>query len=94
MLAFNLPRPKKVKTPILVLGASKDTVFSPAEVKATARAYNTTADIFNDMAHDMMLDPKWESVAERSSVSAKGLACRVVGRWRLTVGPCWLRRVD
>ena len=72
MLAFNLPRPEEVKTPILVLGASKDTVFSPAEVEATARAYNTKADIFNDMAHDMMLEPKWESVAERISDWLKG----------------------
>jgi len=72
MLAFNLPSPKKVKTPILVLGASKDTVFSPAEIEATARAYNTTAEIYEDMAHDMMLEPKWESVAERISDWLKG----------------------
>lgn len=72
MLAFNLPQPEKVKMPILVLGASKDTAFSPAEVEATARAYNTTADIFNDMAHDVMLEPKWESVAERISGWLKG----------------------
>jgi alpha-beta hydrolase superfamily lysophospholipase len=38
----------------------------------TARAYNTTAEIFQDMAHDMMLEPKWESVAERISVWLKG----------------------
>lgn len=72
MLAFNLPRPERVKTPILVLGASNDTVFSPAEVEATARAYNTTAEIYKDMAHDMMLEPKWESVAERISIWLKG----------------------
>lgn len=74
MLAFNLPRPKKVSTPILVLGASKDTVFSPAEIEATASAYNTTGEIFDEMAHDMMLEPKWESVAERISDWLKGQA--------------------
>lgn len=73
MLAFNLPKPEKVKTPILVLGGSKDAVFSPAEVEATARAYNTTAETFHNMAHVMMLEPKWESVAERISVWLRGL---------------------
>ncbi|MCF8199291.1 MAG: lysophospholipase [Sulfuritalea sp.] len=65
MLAFSLPRPKKVTTPMLVLGAEKDTVFHPEEVRATARAYNTEAEIFEDMAHDMMLEPAWQLVAER-----------------------------
>lgn len=65
MLALNLPRPRLVKTPMLVLGAEKDTVFSPDQVKATARAYNTEAEIFQGMAHDMMLEPAWQAVAER-----------------------------
>ncbi len=65
MLILNLPRPKKVKTPMLVLGAENDTVFHPDEIKATARAYNTEAEIFEGMAHDMMLEPAWQLVAER-----------------------------
>ena len=65
MLALSLPCPEKVNTPMLVLGAEKDTVFSPGEVKATARAYHTEAEIFADMAHDMMLEPLWQSVAQR-----------------------------
>lgn len=65
MLVFNLPKPGKVKTPVLVLGGSKDTIFSPAEVEATARAYNTQAEIFAGMAHDMMLEPNWQAVADR-----------------------------
>jgi len=32
-------------------------------VKATARRYGTTAEIFPDMAHDVMLEPGWEKVA-------------------------------
>jgi alpha-beta hydrolase superfamily lysophospholipase len=74
MLAFDLPRPERISTPMLVLGASNDTVFSPAEVEATARAYNTTAEIFKDMAHDMMLEPQWESVAARIAVWLNGQA--------------------
>ena len=60
-----LPRPKKVKAPMLVLAAANDRVFSVAEAKATARAYHTEAEVFPDMAHDMMLEPGWQNVAER-----------------------------
>ncbi|MBA2678378.1 MAG: alpha/beta fold hydrolase, partial [Ktedonobacteraceae bacterium] len=46
MLVFCLPRPQRVKTPMLVLGAEKDVIFIPREVEATARAYATQAQIF------------------------------------------------
>jgi alpha-beta hydrolase superfamily lysophospholipase len=65
MLALNLPKPKKVKANLLVLGAAKVAVFGVDEVKATARAYKTEAEIFDGMGHDMMLEPEWRSVAER-----------------------------
>jgi alpha-beta hydrolase superfamily lysophospholipase len=65
MLMFNLPKPGRVKTPVLVLGGALDTIFSPDEVEATARAYNTQPEIFAGMAHDMMLEPRWQVVAER-----------------------------
>lgn len=75
MLALNLPRPKRVKAPMLVLGAAQDTIFHPGEVDATAHAYHTQAVIFPDMAHDMMLDAGWQGVAERilSWLSQQGL---------------------
>ena len=60
-----LPRPEKVSTPLLVLGAERDGVFTPAEVRATAAAYGTVAEIFPDMGHDMMIEPAWDAVAER-----------------------------
>lgn len=65
MLVFNLPKPQKVKTPVLVLGAAKDTIFSPTEVESTGRAYHTRTEIFTGMAHDMMLEPGWQAVADR-----------------------------
>lgn len=65
MLVFNLPKPDKVKTPMLVLGAERDTIFHPNEIEKTARAYNTKAEIFTDIAHDMMLELKWQAVADR-----------------------------
>jgi pimeloyl-ACP methyl ester carboxylesterase len=64
MLAFQLPRPRRVSAPMLVLGGADDTIFRPYEVRATARAYRTTATIFPDMAHDMMLERGWQAVAE------------------------------
>jgi alpha-beta hydrolase superfamily lysophospholipase len=65
MIAFSLPRPQKVQVPMLVLGAERDTIFSPDEIRATARAYHTQAEIFPNMAHDMMLEAGWKSVADR-----------------------------
>jgi alpha-beta hydrolase superfamily lysophospholipase len=63
-LFANLPRPGLVKSPILVLAASGDAIFSVEEEKETARAYGTRAEFF-DLAHDMMLEPGWEQVAAR-----------------------------
>jgi hypothetical protein len=65
LLGLNLAHPKKVKTPLLILGAEKDNAITPDQVHATARAYNTQAEIFPNMAHDMMLEKDWETVAKR-----------------------------
>jgi pimeloyl-ACP methyl ester carboxylesterase len=65
MMFLNLPQPAKVETPLLVLGAAKDASITVREVEATARAYGTQAEFFPDMAHDLMLEPGWQSVADR-----------------------------
>jgi alpha-beta hydrolase superfamily lysophospholipase len=65
LMGLNLARPKKVKTPLLILGAEKDNAIAPGQVHATARAYGLQAEIFPNMAHDMMLEKDWESVARR-----------------------------
>jgi pimeloyl-ACP methyl ester carboxylesterase len=65
MVALELPHPEKVTTPVLVLGAARDTMLTPSEIEATARAYHTQAEIIPDVAHSSMLDPRWQSVAER-----------------------------
>ena len=62
---LDLPKPNRVKTPLLVLGAECDGCFTMKEVHATARAYRTEAEIFPGMGHDMMLEPGWREVAER-----------------------------
>lgn len=58
------PRPSAVKTPVIVLGGADDKVFTTAEFHSTARAYDTEATIFPDIAHDMMLEAGWQSVAD------------------------------
>jgi pimeloyl-ACP methyl ester carboxylesterase len=62
MILLDRPRPERVRTPMLVLGAERDTILTRAEVEATARAYRTEA-AFLPTAHGMMLDDGWEEVA-------------------------------
>ena len=64
-LGLNLVRTKRIQTPLLVIGAENDTVIFPSMVGATARIYGTKAEIFPDMAHDVMLEAGWEKVAKR-----------------------------
>ncbi len=64
MLIFNLPNPKKIKTPIHVIGGEKDYIFSKHEVEQTAQAYNTTALILRGEAHNLFLESQWEVAAE------------------------------
>lgn len=64
MLVFRLPRPDRVSTPVVVLGAENDALFRPKELRATAAAYAGQVKIFPGMAHDMMLEQDWETVAD------------------------------
>lgn len=66
MSTTGLPRPWRVPdTPMLVLGAGEDALFSESEVEQTARAYGAECHIEPGMAHAMMLEPGWQAVAER-----------------------------
>jgi pimeloyl-ACP methyl ester carboxylesterase len=65
LLGLNLAHPKKIKTPLLILGAENDNSITPDQVHATAKAYGLQAEMFPNMAHDMMLEADWKSVAER-----------------------------
>ena len=65
MVALDLPKPAKVKTPLFVLGVARDNMIAPREIEATARAYNTQAHIVPNVAHNSMLEPGWQSVADR-----------------------------
>ncbi len=63
-MMFYLPKPKKVKSPVLVLGAANDAILSSRDIENTGRAYQGVAKIFPDMAHDMMLEDNWEEAAK------------------------------
>ena len=65
MLALDLPKPEKVKAPVLVLGAARDNMVPASDVEVTARAYHTQAQIVPEVAHNSMLETRWEGVAER-----------------------------
>jgi len=65
MMGLSLPRPERVRTPMLVMGAADDCLVSPSEVETTARAYQTQAEVLPCMAHDMMLEAGWRVVADR-----------------------------
>jgi len=73
MLGLVRARPKRVSTPMLVLGAEADGIFSPREIERTARAYGTEP-VMLPGGHDMMLDGSWEAVAERIEVFVRSLA--------------------
>ena len=65
IMMLNLPKPKKVDTPMLVLAAENDTAISKKDNLKTAAAYHTEVEFFEDMAHDMMLEKEWQKVADR-----------------------------
>jgi pimeloyl-ACP methyl ester carboxylesterase len=51
--------------PLLVLGAARDAFFPPPMVEATAGLHGVDAEIFADIAHAMMLEMAWQTVAAR-----------------------------
>ena len=63
-LALDRVAVNKVRSPVHVIGAADDAIMSDTEVKATARAYGTEVLVFDNVAHDMMLDPNWKIVAD------------------------------
>ena len=74
-MMFYLPNPRKVKSPMLVLGAANDAIVRPRAIENTGQAYHAAVKIFPDMAHDMMLEDGWEDVAAyiRQWLQTKGL---------------------
>ena len=74
VLGLNLAHPKRVKTPLLVLGAEQDWALGP-DTKTTARAYDGQMDIVPSAGHYMVLDTNWRGAAKRilDWLKAKGI---------------------
>jgi pimeloyl-ACP methyl ester carboxylesterase len=64
MVIFNLPKPSRVSTPLLVLGAEHDFIFKAKEINATISAFKADTCTFKNMGHDMMLEKGWQDVAD------------------------------
>lgn len=62
-MIWNLPKPEKIKTPMLVVGAENDALLAPAKIEKTARDFNADCKMFPGMAHDLMLEKDWQTVA-------------------------------
>jgi len=66
LMGLDLPPSRcKLDLPVLVMGAKNDSFVFPSAVKATAETYRTQPEIFEEMAHAMMLDHHWPKVAAR-----------------------------
>lgn len=63
-MIYNLPKPRKIKTPLLVIGAENDALIPSKRIEKTARVLNADCKIFPDMAHDLMLERGWRTVAD------------------------------
>lgn len=58
------PRPPAHDTPMLVVAAANDALFTPDEAQATAARHGTTAIVLEGLPHMLMLEPGWEQLAE------------------------------
>ena len=56
-------RPRSAVRPF-VLGVAGDRISHPGDARATASSYDTTATIVPGLAHMMMLEREWETVAQ------------------------------
>jgi len=74
MMVFSLPRPGRIRVPVLVLGGELDRTFIPREVRAMGRACGGEAHIFPDMGHNLMQDNGWTAVADHVDSWVRGLA--------------------
>jgi pimeloyl-ACP methyl ester carboxylesterase len=72
-------RPRRVRPPVLVLGAGHDGFFTRDEVRRTASAYRAEAEFYSGMGHDLMLDQGWQKVADRIDAWVRALPTRRAG---------------
>jgi pimeloyl-ACP methyl ester carboxylesterase len=86
MFGWDVPRPHADPPPVLVTGGVGDVLVPPPLVELTARAYRSEPTIFENMAHAMMLEHRWQEVAEHLVAWLDAHAGRHPAR---TVAPDW-----
>ena len=65
MLFTRVPKSSFEDLPILVIGGENDKITSQNDIKQTAKYLNAKdVKVFANMAHDMMLESEWQSVAD------------------------------
>ncbi len=65
MFSFARINDSDTAVPTLVIAGEKDTVFTIAEGKATAKKYNADFLLIKDQAHNLMIESAWQSVADQ-----------------------------
>lgn len=63
-LWFPLTKVNAERTPVLVVGAENDIIFSVAEQQATAQKYDGKCVIIKNQAHNLMMESAWRETAD------------------------------
>ncbi len=71
-MIYNLPKPARVKVPLLIVGAENDAILPVSVIEKSARVLNGDFRSFPDMAHDMMLEKGWSDVAQHIATWLEG----------------------
>ena len=58
------PEPRRNRSPVLVIAAERDVIFTLDEQRASAGAYDAELLIIPEATHDLMLDPGWSQAAD------------------------------
>ena len=88
--------PERVRIPVLIMGAERDGFFTERELRRTAAAYRTRAEIVPGIGHDMMLDLGWRQVADRIAtwIQETALASPARSTTPTTARSSWRRDPD
>lgn len=61
---FTFAKINPAKTPVLVVGAEKDNIFTVDEQESTARKYQAKSVIIKNEAHNLMMESGWKQTAD------------------------------
>lgn len=73
MLLRPVRRVPRARCPVLVLNAAEDALIDETDMRSTGAFYGSEPQLIPGIAHDMMLEPRWQEVAERILCWLRGL---------------------